>query len=194
MRVIFTAALCLILLANPLLSQNSISGIVSYANAASTPMTSVINPTTVYLYAGSTTTIAYQTNTGPFGTYSFSNIIPGTYTLKANTTKPPGGLNAGAALLVLLNFIGINSLTPLQLMVADVNGSGGIPNAADALAISRGFVGAIPNFLPPNVPAPGGPMWYSEHFLMTVTANSNVVQDLKMCCAGDLLGSYTPPP
>jgi hypothetical protein len=83
-------------------------------------------------------------------------------------------------------------LTGLKITAADVNGNG-IPNSADALAVSRRFVGQIPNFLPPNVSVPGGPDWYYETFSVVVDGTANKTQNLFALCAGDVNGSYIPP-
>jgi hypothetical protein len=182
----------LMFLATGAYSQASVSGTVTYDNSAQTPMASITGTTTVYLKQG--TAVMYQTTTNPFGNYSFPNVAPGTYTLKAGCNKPWGGANAGGSLMILLNFVGI-ILFPSSLynQAGDVNGSGGIPASADELAISRRFVGMIPNFMPPNVPSPGGPDWYSQTFSVVVT-NTNIMQNIKMLCAGDELGLYIPAP
>ncbi len=174
-------------------SCSDLSGYVIYKNP-STPR-KLDDSTTVQLWQG--TTLAYSATLNPVGgQYMFTGLNNGTYTLKAIPSTPSkkwGGGNANDALAILRHFVQMPPLlTGLNLKAADVNGSGGFPNAADALAVSRRFVGQITNFMPPNVQPPGGPDWYFEDFTITIDGTANQAQNLYSLCAGDVNGSYVP--
>ncbi|MCX6272096.1 MAG: hypothetical protein NTU44_12915 [Bacteroidetes bacterium] len=163
-------------------SQNMISGFVRYDNAVGTAMA---DSCTVTLSIGYVQYAQCQVIAGGF--YSFANLPPGNYQLKAITGKKWHGVDIIDAYLVLLNFLNPGTLTGLWLQAADVNGTGGTPNAVDALAMARRWVGQINNFFPPNVPS-GGPDFYSEVFNITVTPTSNLSQDIHILFAGDVDG------
>ncbi len=154
----------------------ALSGTVTYDNTAHTPMTN----TTVYLKLGSATVATTTTNAS--GAYTFSNLSPGAYHVTAATSKVAGGFNSNDALLINKHFVGIASLTGLRAVAGDVNGIGGI-NATDALLVSRRFVNLITTF-------PAGD-WVFEANNVTIT-NSNMVNNFKALCVGDVNGSYTP--
>ena len=170
------------------IGQNSLTGYVKYDNTQQTPMQS---GTTVHLKQASPA-VDLWVMTDITGHYEFLNIPDGAYTISATSTLPWGGGNAADALLISKHFVGLSLLTGLRLKVADVNGSGGIPGTVDGLTICRRFVGQISSFLPPNVPIPGGPDWYSDTYNLVFSNNSVLNQDLKVLCAGDVNGSYIP--
>ena len=166
---------------------NSLSGLVQYDNVALTPMH---DSTTVYLMQGNT--IVMETTTDNQGAYLFQDIPAGTYLLKAFSTKKIGGLNATVALSAVRHFVNIPPLlTGLRFRAADAMGNGTV-GTPDALAIARRSIGMIPNFMPPNVPAPGSPDWVSENFTLTIQADSTYTQNIKVLCTGDANGSYVP--
>jgi hypothetical protein len=94
------------------------------------------------------------------GEYSFLELLNGTYTLRATSTKPWGGVNAADAQAIMRNFVHLNNfyLTGVHLTAGEINGLGQTPNSLDALLVTRRFVGIIPNFMPPAV-VPGRPDW-----------------------------------
>ena len=171
------------------IGQNSLTGYVKYDNAAQTPMK---QNTKVHLYQ-SNPIVDIWVMTDNTGHYEFANIPNGTYQLYATSTRTWGGVNALDAMLILRNFVQMPPLlTGLRLVVADVNRSGGVPNAADEMAIIKRFTNQISSFMPPYVNSPGGPDWYSDTFNLVFTNNTVSIQNLKMLCAGDVNGSYIP--
>ncbi|MCX6271780.1 MAG: hypothetical protein NTU44_11280 [Bacteroidetes bacterium] len=165
----------------------TVSGTLNYDNPQ---LTLIRDSATVSLYQG--TTLAYSVTIHSNGSYLFENVAAGSYSLKASCSKKWWGGNALDALLMQLHFVGMQYLTGLKLTVADVNGSGGIPGSADALAVARRFARMIPNFMPPNVPPPGNPDWISQSIPVTVEDGMNYNQNIKILCTGDVNGSYIP--
>jgi hypothetical protein len=181
-----TFVLVFILSAYMASAQYEISGIISYANSGSTPMTNC----TVYLLSGSDTLA--QTISLANGSYSFTNLTPGTYSVIVKTSKPFGGVTGGAdALFTLRHFVGIPPLlTGIRLRAADLNGDNHI-TPVDALINTRRFVNQIPSYRPPYVTPPGSPDWIFDDVLVTIT-NTSVTANIKSICAGDVGGSYIP--
>lgn len=167
-------------------AQYEISGIISYANSASTPM----NNCTVYLLSGSDTLA--QTISLANGSYSFTNLIPGTYSVIVKTSKLFGGITGGAdALGTLRHFVGMPPiLTGIRLRAADLNGDNHI-TPVDALINTRRFVNQIPSYRPPWVTPPGVPDWIFDDVLITIT-NTSVTANIKSICAGDVNANYIP--
>ena len=151
----------------------SISGTVTYDNAANTPLSGVI----VTLNPGGVTT-----TTDASGNYTFTDVAHGDYTVTASSTAAWAGANATDALLVSNYFNGISPITGLNLVAADVNASSTVNNT-DALLIVRRFVGLDNSF------ARGD--WVFTSADVTVN-NDNVVADLEGLAVGDVNGSSTP--
>jgi hypothetical protein len=74
-----------------------------------------------------------------------NNVVPGSYTLEASTTKPWGGVTASDALLAVRHATGAVLQTGLRLVACDVNGNAAV-NSGDALLINRRFSGSITTF------------------------------------------------
>ena len=162
-----------------------ISGSVRYNNTAQTAMTN----TTVQLLSGSNSIVVHTALTDANGYYEMRFDIPtiggaGTYSLKAVTNKPWGGVNALDALAIARHFTGAAPLVGLRLAAADVNGTSTI-NSLDALTTSRRFSGMITSFNVGN--------WRSENLPINL-ANSPTQynQNILMICFGDTNGSYVP--
>lgn len=167
---------------------NQLTGSVTYYN---TQGTLIKDSAVACLYQGQT--LVYQDTIHADGSFLFENMADGTYRLEVKCWKTWGGGNAFDGLKILKHFTQMPPmLTGLFLTVGDVNGSGGIPASADALAVVRRFVGLIPNFMPPNVPLPGSADWHSETFNLVIDANSQMVQNVHVLCTGDVNGSYIP--
>ncbi len=158
-------------------AQYTISGVVSYNNTSSTPLKGCI----IYLLQGGDT--VNQFTTVSTGQYVLIDVSPGTYTLGVKCTKAYGGTGASDALAILRHFVLMPPLLEgLKLIAADVDNSGYI-NSADALYCSRRFVGQIISY-------PSGD-WVFEVPTVVVT-NSDVIQNFKGLCFGDVNGSYIP--
>lgn len=151
----------------------SLSGILTYDNPASTPVTNTV------VTMGNW----YSAQSGTDGGFEFPSVGSGTWLLQAEVNKPAGGINATDALKVLNHFVNTQPLSGLKLQAADVDGTGFV-NAADGLMIAKRFVGMISTF-------PVGD-WLSEEPLVTIAGSGSFTQDLKAICFGDLDGSFVP--
>jgi peptidoglycan/xylan/chitin deacetylase (PgdA/CDA1 family) len=155
-----------------------ISGIVTYENTAQSPLANVI----VTLKSGSDSITSV---TDVNGNFSFSNVVPGTYSLSAGKTTGWGGVNTTDALLTAKYFTKSATLDDLQKLAADVNNDGQV-NSTDALLIARRFAKLINSFAKPD--------WvFSLPVSVTVTS-SNVIQNLKGLATGDVNESLVPTP
>ncbi|HRY32191.1 MAG TPA: hypothetical protein P5531_04420 [Bacteroidales bacterium] len=170
------------------LAQASIHCHVSYANAAQTP---IHDSALVQLYQSGVLITGIPPDSN--GDVVFDALPAGDYTLKVSVTKKSGGYNAMDSYLIVRHFVGMTpALTGINLVAADVNGSGGIPGSADELAIVRRFIHMIPSFMPPNVPPPGRPDWVSETHTVILTDGTTETVNIRVLCTGDVNGSFTP--
>lgn len=151
----------------------SLTGILTYDNPASTPLTN----TEVNLGNW------YAAQSGTDGGFEFPSVGSGTWLLHAAVSKPAGGVNATDALKVLNHFVNTQPLSGLKLQAADVDGTGFV-NAADGLMIAKRFVGMITTF-------PTGD-WLSEEKVVSIAGSGSFTEDLKAICYGDLDGSFVP--
>lgn len=156
---------------------SDLSGVLSYANTASTKLENAIIQLTK-----NGTWIA-ETLTNANGEYQFTDLQPGTYMLKAIVNQPGGGGNAVDALLIMKHFVGMTTLASPWLEACDVDASSFV-NATDGMEVMKRFVGMINSF------ASGD--WYSETPVITLSGGSAGVQNLKAVCFGDVDGSFVP--
>ena len=154
-----------------------ISGLVTYDNIVSTPLSNV----TVNLASGAP---VGTTVTNLSGQYAFSTLPNGNYTTTASSTKPWGGGNAIDALLISRHFQNLQPLAGLRLLAGDVDGNG-VVNANDALIVMRRSVLLITSF-------PSVPDWIFETKNVTLN-NAHVFNNFLGLCYGDVNGSYIPP-
>jgi hypothetical protein len=156
-----------------------ISGIVIYDNKNLTPMSN----TMVYLKtAGEIKKDSAKTDAN--GTYGFYNVKNGSYKLTCSSGKAWGGSDPLDALIVTRYFIGSVTISgALKLQAADVNKDNKI-NPTDALNINKRYINLINKFTSPD--------WIFEEINVSVSG-SNITQDIKAICAGDVNGSYKPP-
>ena len=158
-------------------SLGSVTGLVRYGNNAQT----ALNNSTVLLKNALGATVATATS-GSNGSFSMNNVVPGSYTLEASTTKPWGGVTASDALLAVRHATGAVQQTGLRLVACDVNGNGAV-NSGDALLINRRFSGSITTFSVGS--------WYFEQPAVTVTSGA-LTQNISAICYGDVNASYSP--
>lgn len=151
----------------------NVSGTLKYANAQKSPMKNV----KVYLTKGSVIDSVITNNDG---SYNFTGIINGNYSLTAKTDKIWDGVNSTDALLIRRYAAGLTPFTNIQLQSADVNLSGNI-NSTDAFDIRRRIVFIINSF-------PKGD-WCFEEVNLTVN-NSSIIRDFEGIVTGDINGSY----
>jgi hypothetical protein len=156
----------------------SLTGTVTYANAAQTQMSGVV----VALKDNSGTVIA-TTTTNATGGYTFSGLLNGNYTLEPSTTKPWGGVTAADVLLFKKHIANISYLTGIFLASGDVNASGSL-SAADVLLIKKRIATVTNSF------AVGD--WLFNNTPVTISG-SNVTQNFNGLCFADANGSYLPP-
>jgi len=154
----------------------AVSGKMLYNNIAGTPM----NDATVNLIQGGTVVATATTNAD--GSFGFTNVPDGAYTLDGASSKPWGGANSTDALLAARHFTQLSTLNGLPLKAADVNGTGFV-NSVDALLIAKRFVNLTNSF------AAGD--WAFETPAVTVNADYNYIV-MKAECYGDINASYTP--
>jgi hypothetical protein len=156
----------------------TVTGNLRYDNTTSTPL----NSTTVYLKSQTGTILETATTDGA-GNFLF-NTVDGVYVLDANCSKAWGGVSL-PDVIRLRQFIA-NQLTPtpLQSKAGDVNLSGNL-SVQDVIfmrqriALLNPVQWIIPNYVYDNP---------------TVTvAGSNIIQNIKSLCGGDVNNSYTPP-
>ncbi len=127
----------------------------------------------------------------PRGGFAFVGLPADTFNLAVTTTKEAGGWNASDAYMVLATFTGTpNLLSGIYRLAGDVNGSGGIPNAADAIAIHRRFLHQIPDFMPPSVNPPGKPDWIFQPNVIIVGQGIQGNIQIPAICTGDTNASF----
>ncbi|MBE0641246.1 MAG: T9SS type A sorting domain-containing protein, partial [Bacteroidales bacterium] len=154
----------------------TISGFLTYDNAASSPIPS----SSVYL---NQLTPADTSLTGSGGEYSFMDVSTGWYNLSASSRRPWGGVNAADGLLIMKHFVDSLTLTGLRAGAADVNASNYV-NAVDALMCNRRFTGLDTSF------ASGDWLFESPSFYTIGIGTGSV--NLKGICYGDVDGSFIP--
>jgi hypothetical protein len=156
----------------------TVSGILQYDNTAGTP---IINSTVRLLGPGGTT--LQTTTTNSQGQYSFGNVASGSYSITASSSRPWGGVSSADALLITRYFNNTFNLSGLRLISGDVNGSNSVASS-DALLVSRRSSGLINSFSAGD--------WKFETVPVTVSS-SNVSQNIRGICVGDVNASYLPP-
>ena len=172
---------------------HTVSGYFYYDDSLDIPLDSV----QVYLLLNGNKIDSVQADVNGF--YSFSDKPNSTYTISASTHKPWNGANATDALKVKRHFAGSEYFTTsLKLHAADANLSNTI-NITDAVKIIRRFVGSDTSFERGNwvfeKPVGGDTLNVSPGLNDTVIVNySDVSEDFKGLCVGDVNGSYVPLP
>jgi hypothetical protein len=154
--------------------------VVTYDNAANTPM----NGTVVSLktQAGAVIENATANASGNFAIFT----IDGVYVLDASSSKAWGGLGNVDVINTRRKISNQITFTALQNKAADVNLSNTV-NIQDPLIMRQKIAAG-------NNPIPN---WKIANYVFetpTVTVSgSNVVQNIKSLCGGDVNNSYTPP-
>ena len=158
-------------------SAASVSGVVTYANTANTPLSAI----TINLKNSGGSTVG-TTTTNTSGAYTFSAVPAGNYSLEVLSTKPWNNVSALDVLLYRKHIANIALLTGIYLSSGDVNGSSTL-TAADVLLIKKRIANIITTF-------PVGD-WYFNNTPFTVGGGS-VTQNFQGIVYGDANGSYTP--
>ncbi len=158
-------------------SAASVTGTVTYANTANTPLGGL----TIKLKNTSGATIA-TTNTNASGNYTFSSVPAGNYTLEVTTVKPWGGVTAADVLLYRKHIASIALLSGIYLASGDVNGSGSL-TAADVLLVKKRIATITNSFTVGD--------WLFNNTPFTV-GGSSVTQNFNGLTYGDANASYVP--
>ena len=123
------------------------TGNYKYYNAAQTKMNNVTvelwkSGSKVYPVSGTVTT-------NGDGIFTFANVLPDTYEVRANTVKPVGGINSTDAAQVNYWGVNISPIEKVRWLAGDVAGSDFKINANDANLIQQYFLtqgNPIPSF------------------------------------------------
>jgi ligand-binding SRPBCC domain-containing protein len=160
----------------------SVTGQITYDNAANTPMSN----TTVYLKTQGGALVE-STTTNATGNFTIFTI-DGVYVLDGTTAKTYGGLDQVDAVRIRQNVSNLYAFSPLQYKAANVDlttGPNNGVNVVDAVQIRQKNA---------NIPTPN---WKIANYVFetpTVTVSgANVVQNFKSLCAGDVNKNWTPP-
>jgi len=154
-----------------------ISGVISYPKTTPVPLSNV----DITLKDSNGATVA-STTTGTDGSYSFTSVSNGTYTLVPSTTKDWGGVSASDVLLYKKHIAGISTLTGIFLNSGDVNGSGSL-TASDILLVKKRIASMVTSFSVGD--------WLFDNTPVIVNGN-NVIQNFNGLIYGDANASYTP--
>jgi hypothetical protein len=154
----------------------TITGQLTYDNTANTPL----NNSSVYLktQAGALLETATTNATGNFSIYA----LDGTYVLDANCSKAWGGVNLLDVILLRQKLALSVTFTALQNKAADVNVNNQV-NLLDVIYIRQKLVNTTTNWTIAN--------YVFENPTVTLSG-SNVVQNIKGLCGGEVNKSYTP--
>ncbi len=159
--------------------QFALEGNVIYDNAFSTP----IGNAQVLLTQGMTTVASTVADNA--GHFQFLNVAPGNYMILAQSGKPWGGVNATDALVILMHYVGNQTLTGVRYVAADISADG-VVNSLDALMAVLRFNGIIEGFYVGD--------WVFQNPGFYYSGNTTILFPVRGLCYGDVNGSYIPPP
>ena len=173
----------------------TISGSFKYYNTAKTALNNL--SLTLKTYPGGTT--VSTTTTSSTGTYSFSNVSNGSYTISATTGKPEGGINMTDVAQVNSFISTPTSIEHVKWNSGDANNSGTI-NATDASLIQNHFLyptnpsyaftrGVWTFWLQPDASSANPPTSLNT----IVVSGANITPQYYGMVVGDFNGSDIPP-
>lgn len=119
------------------------------------------------------------------GSYHFNDLINGNYVVTGTTSIASGGTTFYDATLVFLNLAGLYEFTPIQILAADVNGSGNVTWSDYNLIIKH---------ILKKTAYPVGP-WKFQIATFQVTNLKTAAVDPKGLggtCSGDVGGAFVP--
>ena len=180
MKIKFTylSLLLIAFIASPTLKAADISGKALYQDNINRPIGYV---TVVLKNIDNNSTQTYKT--GADGSYHFTNVPNGNYTLTGTTAITGGGGTFYDAVLVFLYLANRVDLAPIQLLAADVNGN---------QKVEMGDFNLILNHILRNMPFPAGP-WRFETSTFTVSNLKDAPPTgLGGTCSGDVGGVFIP--
>ncbi|HRY98183.1 MAG TPA: GEVED domain-containing protein [Bacteroidales bacterium] len=158
-----------------------VEGQVVYANSASSPLPGFGVVLTDLPSMNSDTVYA-----GLSGQFSFTDLLPGTYSLYGfgRAPWPWGSINATDAMLIALHFAQLAPLPPFRALAGDVNLSGSA-NVTDALQVAQRFSGILTHFAAPD--------WVlSRDTLEIPPQDTSLIVSLAALAAGDVNASHVP--
>lgn len=159
-------------------AQADINGTVLYHYKANKPIPSVnlslVDASGVVV--GTATTLLN-------GTYSFTNVPFGTYTLLATTNISSGGVTMGDAFLMFLNLCNLYTYTPIQALAADVDGDGTVTWDDYWTVVLGWFI--------QGYPFPAGPWTFQDVTFAHTGAKTNV-PTMGGSSSGDVNGTFVP--
>lgn len=117
------------------------------------------------------------------GSYTFTNVPYGTYTMTAQTSISAGGVTMGDAFLMFLHLCNLYTFTPIQELAADVDGDGTVTWTDYWTVVIGWFV--------QGYPFPVGP-WTFEDVTFTLTGAKTNVPTMGGSSAGDVNGTFVP--
>jgi hypothetical protein len=123
-----------------------------------------------------------STTTNTSGVYTFGSFTSGNYTMTITPSNAWGGVNSTDALGILNHFAQISPLTGMKLAASDVNESSTV-NGTDVLFVMKRYTGLITSF-------PSGDYLYNSDTIYTT--GTQVTNNIKMICFGDVDASYAP--
>jgi hypothetical protein len=153
----------------------SISGTVLYNNSSKSKINNV--KVTVNGPGNFQQTINTDTN----GTFTFTGLNSGTYTVNLSKSNGWSGVNSTDALLTLRNFANLASFDSLQVLAGDVNNDN-IVNSTDALLIIKRFTGLISSFTRQD--------WIFSPAAIIVNLNQDAVLNINAIVTGDVNKSF----
>ena len=177
---LFTAFLFFALILTQTSNAGDITGKVLYQGDLSRPIGSVL----VTLKNIENNTIkTYITQND--GSYQFTDLSSGNYVVTGATSIAASGVTYYDATLVFLHLAGFIEFTPIQLLAADVNGSGNVTWGDYTLIVKHILKGT---------PFPAGP-WKFESATFPLSNLKTVGIDptsLGGTCSGDVGGAFIP--
>jgi len=175
---LLTACLTLLLLTGQVFAQSDISGLVLYHFKANKPIPSV--QLNLVDQAG---VVVASATTDLSGSYTFTNVPFGNYTMTAATSITAGGITMGDAFLMFLHLCNIYPFTPIQELAADVDGDGTVTWDDYWTVVIGWFV--------QGYPFPTGPWVFQDVTVVHTGAKTNPPA-MGGSSAGDVNGTFVP--
>jgi hypothetical protein len=155
----------------------TVSGTITYANSAMTPMDHI----SVSLDTNGVSVATVETD--GLGYYEFLSVFEDSYTIGASTSKERGGTQVGDMNVVVDHILGSGALTGIQFASADINVDGSV-NVNDYNGMVDDILGSSSGWAAPD--------WVFEEPTVVVAGSDMPNQDFQALCSGDPDGSFTP--
>lgn len=182
MRTKFTTLIIILMaifvFSSQLQAQTDVSGLVLYHFKPNKPIPSV-NLSLIDTAGVVVATTVTEMN----GSYTFTNVPYGSYTMTAQTNISSGGITMGDAFLMFLNLCNVYTFTPIQELAADVDGDGTVTWNDYWTVVIGWFV--------QGYPFPVGP-WTFENVSFTLSGTKTNVPTMGGSSAGDVNGTFVP--